>query len=196
MSTNEYSLTVREEVKNHRIANGDDLDTTPETNALIDSLIDAVSSRFESKCDRQFLSRDYTEVYDGKGASILYPNQYPITAVTSIKDSSDWDWDNTTAVSGTEYRVVNSNSIVFKSTANSMGDYPQNVQLVYTAGYTTVPYDLENACISEVLRAMEKIGELAISEKRSQDFLLKYIATSFLAETETTLKRYKRRGAY
>ena len=194
MALDTYALTTREAVHAHRIANGERLNTTPETNNLIDNLINAVSARFESYCDRKFKSRSYTEYLDGKGWSVIYPKQYPITEVTSIYDDGTWTWDASTLISGTEYRIKNDNSIVFKSF--SVGDYEQNLKLTYTAGYTTIPYDLENACINEVLRAMGKIENLELEEKRSNEYLLKYITNSFLTETRMTLDRYRRKVAW
>jgi len=196
MALDQYALTTREVVHSHRIANGERLNTTPETNNLIDNLINAVSARFESYCDRKFKSRDYTEYQDGKGLDVLYPKQYPITSVSGIYDDSNWEWGAATLVSGTEYRIKNDNCVVFKSSASALGDYSQNVKIVYTGGYSTIPYDLENACVNEVLRALGKIENLELEEKRSNEYLLKYITNSFLKETRMTLDRYRRKVAW
>lgn len=196
MSVDEYALTTRETVHVYRIANGEKLNTTPDTNILIDNLINAVSKRFESFCDRKLLTRTFTEYYDGMGYTTLYPTQYPVTSVTALYDDSAWVWGSDTLVSGTTYRIANDNSIVFNSSSTGLGDYKQNVKLVYVAGYETTPYDLELACVHEILRAMERLEEISISEKRSNDFMLKYIVSPFLESTKLVLERYKRKGAF
>jgi len=196
MSIDTYALTSREAVHAYRIANGERLNTTPETNTLIDNLINAVSARFESYCDRKFKSREYTEYHDGGGHSVLYPDQYPITSISGIYDDSNWSWAESSKIDSTQYRIVGDNSIVFKSTANVMGDYRQNIKLIYTAGYSTLPYDLENACILEIMRAMGRLEDLEVSEKRSNENLLKYVASDFLPETRSVIEKYRRKVAF
>ena len=195
MSVNDYALTTRARVQEYRVANGETLDSTPEINTQIDNLINSVSSRFESHCDRHFVSRAYTEYLDGKGSSVIYPKQYPITAVESTHSDSGCKWLVKDLINSDNYRVVDENSIVLKS-GMMFPDAVQNIKLVYTAGYTDIPYDLENACINEVLRTLNTFEEIGVSEKRSNDFLIKYITNSFLDETATVLNRYRRKQVY
>lgn len=196
MTIDEYALTTRVAVLNHRVANGEILKATPETDNVIDTLINSVSSNFESYCDRKFLTRTYTEYYNGKGHSVFYPNQYPVTDIIELYDDSTWEWGSGTLISGTNYRIADENSIVFKSTAYSLSEGIQNIKLTYVAGYETIPYELETACINEVLRALERIPELALFEKRSNEYLIKYVVSPYLEDTKLVLDKYKRNGAY
>lgn len=191
----DYALTTRSRVQEYRVANGEELQTTPEINTQIDNFINAVSVRFESYCDRKFVSRTHTEYLDGKGARILYPKQYPITSVTSIHDDMDWVWADSTLISSDNYRIADDNSIVFKSNT-TVADARQNIKLVYDAGYSDIPYDLEDACINEVLRILNIFPELGVDEKRSNDYLIKYTKEPFMSETVLVLNKYRRKGAY
>ena len=120
-------------------------DTTRD--AQVTTLIDSISARFETYCDRKFNSASYTEYYNGERGPYMYLDQYPITVITSIYDDTSWVWGSGTLVSGTNYRIANNQGVVFKYGV-SIGE--QNIKVAYTAGYTTIPYDLENACIEEV----------------------------------------------
>lgn len=83
--------------------------------------------------------------YFGDGET-LYPDNYPIGAVTSIHNDQNWNWDSTTALDSTFYRVNNErNSIVFISSELTEGT--ENIRLIYTAGYgatgaPAIPEDL------------------------------------------------------
>lgn len=191
----DYALTTRSRVQEYRVANGEELQTTPEINTQIDNFINAVSARFESYCDRKFVSRTHTEYLDGKGVRVLYPKQYPITSVTSIHDDMDWAWADSTLISSDNYRIADDNSIVFKSNT-TVADAKQNIKLVYDAGYTDIPYDLEDVCINEVLRILNIFPELGVDEKRSNDYLIKYTKEPFMSETTLVLNKYRRKGAY
>ena len=195
MSVNDYALTTRARVQEYRVANGETLDSTPEINTQIDNLINSVSSRFESHCDRNFVSRAYTEYLDGKGSSVIYPKQYPITDVESIHSDSGWKWLVKDLINSDNYRIVDENSIVLKS-GMTFSDAVQNIKLVYTAGYNEIPYDLEGACINEVLRMLMKFEEIGVIEKRSNDYLVKYVSAPFMEDTLLVLNRYKRKEAY
>ena len=197
MSTNQYALTTREAVKQFRLANGEVLKTTTEINALLDTIIDAVSSKFESYCDRKFKSQDHEEYFDGKNSNVIYPKNYPVTTVTSIYDDSEWSWGSSTLVSSTEYRISNdSNSIVFKNTSGTLGDYVQNVKLNYTGGYATIPYDLEYVCIIEVLRAFDNIKTIGVFSKSEIDTSIALVTEAFLNDTLITLNLYRGKSAY
>ena len=50
---------------------------------MLEQLVNAVSVEVESYCERQFLSRDYTEYLEG-GSDTLSLAQFPVTALTSL----------------------------------------------------------------------------------------------------------------
>lgn len=196
MANNQYALTTLSAIQDYRLVNGESIKTTPEINTLITNLINAVSDKFEKYCGRLFLSREVVEYQDGGIVDTIFTKQYPINSVTSIHYDSNWVWDASTLISSTAYRIANGNSIVFNSASDLSYRSKQSLKIVYNAGYDTVPYDLENACIMEVLRALKKIEEIGVSEKRSSDFFIKYITAPFLEESLQVLNIYKVKGAY
>jgi len=159
---------------------------------MIPTLIDRVQVDMESYCNCKFDSAIFTEYHDGQGISKLFPNQSPITDVTSIHDDSSWTWDTSTLLASADYRIMNENIIVFKS--DILYDYDQNIKIVYTAGYSsaTMPKDLKQACIKEVGREYKHRLDYDITAKTLEDGSVTYVEKGFLASTKRVLGHYKR----
>lgn len=184
MSVNTYSLVSLEEVKEQIKS------TIPEEDDFISNLINRYSTLIESYLNKNVLSREYTEYFDGGGYSELFVNQYPITSVSGIYDDSNWEWNVGDLIDADDYRVTNdANSIVFNTT--TLGDYKENIKIVYTAGYDETPEDIKMVCIKEVARAYTDRKELGITSKSRSDGSVAYLAQSLLEETEMVLDKYK-----
>ena len=195
MAVGTYALTTRKKVTSYRLANGEPLKTSKATDAILDNLINNVTAAFESYCDRKFKTRTYTEYYDSEyGNDRIYLNQFPIEAngITSIHDDLDWSWGSPTLVASSNYRVSHNRYIVLKNSAASFNEGTQTLKVVYVAGYTTIPADLENACVVEVLRLYDAVDNKAIglAGKSCIDTTRDYIITTFIPSTLTILKRY------
>jgi hypothetical protein len=116
---------------------------------LLARLITAVSKRIVTYCSRAFAQAAYTDAYDGKDTLALPFENFPVSAVSSLTidgtviPASPAPTSLNPAVPG--YR--------FSETMLSLiGCYRftrgyQNVIVAYTAGYTTIPEDVAQACI-------------------------------------------------
>lgn len=78
MAVDQYALTSLASVKTYLGISGSDDDS------LLESLIDAVSDRIETFCNRQFSSRDYRQWFDGRRETRFVVQHYPITAVKRL----------------------------------------------------------------------------------------------------------------
>lgn len=111
-----------------------------EADTVLESLIDQASAAIESNCNRLFKSRTYTaEVLNGSGSNILLLPQYPVSNIASLVD------DSITYVVADYYLYANEGKIVLKYAKFS--NTPQAIIVTYTAGYSTIPDDLEMACL-------------------------------------------------
>lgn len=183
---NEYSLTTLNLVKNFMGMSG----AISDTDDLIENLINRVSILMESFMNRNVLSREYTEDHDGKGAMVLFPKQPKITTVSGIWDDYDWEWTDDDLIDADNYKIIDENYIVFKTVA--LNNYTANVRIIYTAGYSSVPDDLVQACITEVSRMYKNRNQIDITSKTLSDGSVSFSDKSFLPLTYTTLKKYKR----
>lgn len=181
------ALTTLQAVKDYLgiTSNADD--------ALLESFINRVTDSFEAYCARKFKSASYTEYHDGKGSDKLFPKQAPITTVTSIYDDSEWAWGASTLIASTEYRIVDEAYIQLKST--TFMDDVQNVKITYTAGYSTIPADVEHACIEQAAWLYRKSkGQLqGVAAKSLADGSISYSARDLLPELKLALEPYRRR---
>lgn len=127
---------------------------------FIQSLITNASAFIQTFVSRIFASANYTETRDGLGClsrKIAFSN-IPVTAVSSVMI----DGVNVPASPdffSAGYRF-NSNFLVLNGYAFTEGF--QNIVLSYTAGYSTTPADIAQACIQMVAlryREAERIGQ-------------------------------------
>lgn len=147
--------------------------TTSNDDALLTSLINAVSVAFVKWTDRDLESTTHTDVMDGPGGSVMVLPNYPITAVTSLKIDG---------VSIPARPAVGEMGFSYNDFSIRLHGYrfPRdfgNIEITYTAGYTVVPDDLKQAVIETVvLRYNERrrIGETSRAVEGQ--------ATSFLRE--------------
>lgn len=111
---------------------------------LIEQLIDGASWAANSYTNRKLKSRALTEYYDGDDSNLLVLNQRPVTAVASVYVDSAWEWGSDTLVDSDDYQVYEDEGLVrFVGTVLPSG--ARVVKVTYTAGYATIPYDVERA---------------------------------------------------
>lgn len=112
---------------------------------LLNLLNEQASAMVEKKCMRTFEETTYTEEeYDGTGEKELILKQFPVTSTTTFKlevnnalDNTD-DWEE---IDTDDYWVDNDQGIVTKITEFMCGK--QRYRVTYSAGYATIPYDLQ-----------------------------------------------------
>lgn len=117
---------------------------TTTNDALLTKLLNAATAFMDTYMEREDVRASArTEARDGNGNRRLMVKHWPVTAVSSVEingqavpASASW------AVNG---YVFDKNSITLRGLV--FEDGVQNVQLAYTAGYTVVPDDLNQACI-------------------------------------------------
>lgn len=189
MSISEFGFVTLDQVKNFMGMSGSD----STTDDLIENLISRVSVLMETFMGRNILSREYTEVHNGGGVYVLFPKQGNITLVTSIHDSYDWDWDDDALIDSDDYRITDSDYITLKGSVSPFSNYTNNIQIIYTAGYSSVPLDIAQACITEVSRMYKNKNSVDINSKTLSDGSISFYDKGLLPITLLTLDKYKRR---
>lgn len=145
--------------------------------ALLVSGVDAAVKRY---LNREIESATYTgEVYDGSGGMSLFLEEFPVTAISEVKVSDDFfgGYDNTTGafesanlvwVRNTDYivRRLDESERNVGELISTRGVWPEgvaNVRVTYTAGYTTVPQAIQQACFlicKELRQSRDASGNL------------------------------------
>lgn len=136
-------LTTKEKVRTQLGMDESATDADP----ILSQLITSSSAWVERRLGQEVLTRTVTETRDGDWTAEIQLQQFPVTAVTSVTvdgeaiparatvDGEGWVLDG---------RRICLTGYTFDAT------YPQNVVIVYTAGYATCPSDLEQAVIEHV----------------------------------------------
>jgi len=118
---------------------------------LIAKLILRITAEIQNYCERKLFSAVYTQYYSGDGYQTLLVDEYPITAITSIHDDDDHVYGADTLIDSGDY-IFNAGSKsancgLIKMDGSYFSRGTENIKIVYTAGYTTIPGDVEEACI-------------------------------------------------
>ena len=85
---------------------------------------------------------------DRDGWTILLPDNYPITSITSIYDDPDWNYTSSYLVAATDYTHTDS-AIYVKDTFNTG---VKNIKLTYVAGYAdnALPKSIKQIMVRQV----------------------------------------------
>lgn len=111
--------------------------TTGDWSRIYD-LTNAVASRMNAETGRKLKARSYCEYYDGDGSNELILRHYPLTS-TSVTIYID----ETRAFTDTDYQVTSTDimldteSGIVRLDGDSFSEGQRNVQVQYTAGYTS-----------------------------------------------------------
>lgn len=153
---------------------------------LLKAIITRVSASIASTCNRIFYAHDITEYQDGEGDSTLVAEQYPINSITSIHDDVERAYGSDTLIASTDY-VYYSEKGLIKLDNYYFAVGLKNIKLVYNAGYSTVPQDLEMACIKRCMAEyLESAGAINVIE--GQDFV--YKPKKLRDEADTIIEGY------
>jgi hypothetical protein len=131
--------------------------------ALLTRLVAAASQYIQTWLGRQIGLADYLEMRDGTGGHRLQFACFPVTAVLSLTIDGQVVPVAAASFNAAGYR--------FSSTQLSVRGYrfnrgAQNVVIAYTAGYSTTPPEVAQACIELVslrYRERTRIGEISRS---------------------------------
>lgn len=146
-------------------------DTSEDTK--LDQWILEVESSVLQWLKRAIVSAERTEYYSGSGRKMLVLRHRPVTAVGSVKvdqqgyfgDNSDSFDDSTLWTRGVDWALPRADASEENGgmlmAVGAGGLWPLgdgNIKVVYTAGYTTIPADLELA-VNSLVGAVRKMAE-------------------------------------
>lgn len=129
--------------------------------SILAFLINEVSKAAEGFAGRPFKQRSWTEYYNGNDRPDLILRVRPVTAVSSLNIDSLRNFSDSTAIDVSANVIVKADAgiLTLWNTYRSFGCGQANVKVVYTGGYTPIPYDLQHAAKSWVAWAYEKYRE-------------------------------------
>lgn len=113
-----------------------------DTDDILTDVIESAEAEVEAFIRFDLESASHTDTVDGQGTSFIVLDHTPVTAVTSI---SYWDGDSWVAlVDGDDYvRMEIKDGATIYLDSYTFAEGTSNYRIVYTAGYSTIPYDLQ-----------------------------------------------------
>lgn len=161
-------------------------------NDLIERLITAKTTAITRYIGyEQILAKDYTEYYNGDGDIRLYLNNTQINTVTEINIDTDWDFGSDTTVGSDDYRISSDKTyILLKDTIFTIGQ--ENVKVTYNAGFATIPTDLAEVCIEEVVRAYNEKLNIGIVTRTDTKGSITRVEKGFMKQSVEVMDIYRR----
>lgn len=145
-------------------------------------LISAISTQIQNWVSYNFTTQSYTRTFNGRGETRLMLPDYPITAVASLSIDG---------VSIAAAADATSCGFVFDEKTIYLRGYRfcrgvQNVAIAYTAGYATVPLDVEQACLEWLKSSWERFTTRAagVSMMKAGGSQIEWGADAFMAGNE------------
>lgn len=178
--------------------------TDSASDAVLESLINGASAFVKQYCGRNFKSASYTEVYDMKqGRRKIFLRQIPVTTITSVKYRSGTPstpiWNAYSSDSYLTYLAPG-----YLHFFGMLPEYPQGLQVVYTAGYLidftnetdavlhTLPIDITMAVNEMVASFFNLLKSGGISTETTEGQTVSYdLSKSLNDKTKSILDPYK-----
>ena len=121
-------------------------------------VITAVSTAMQNLIGRNIAVANYTSTFDGRGRHrIMMPN-YPITAVSSVVIGEFMQTKvpaRSNGPAGATPGFTFNDKFVYVDSPYLFEKGRQNVIITYSAGYTSIPLDLEQACLIWIKAIMD-----------------------------------------
>jgi hypothetical protein len=164
--------------------------TVTTDDALLTRLVSSASDFIQTWLNRTIASQSYTETRDGTGGRRLLFSNYPVTAVSSVQIDGQ-AVPLSTSVSMDGY-VFNGTTLSLRGGTYRFSRDIQNVVVAYTAGFGTVPNEIEQSCLELVgLRYKEK-DRIGLVSKGLAGETTNYTQKDMSDAIQSTLTNYKK----
>jgi Phage gp6-like head-tail connector protein len=151
-------------------------------------LITACSFAMQAWMNRDIIVTNYTERRDGNSNTYMVVSDGPIVAMISVTI------DNVSVPLSTGYGIAgyqtDNNTIYLTNYKFTRGH--GNVQLVYSGGFTTVPYPLEQACIETIAMRWRERERIGLASKGLAGETTAFSLKDFPAQVLTIMSNYKK----
>lgn len=131
------------------------------------------------------------EFRDGDGESdFFYTREYPIASVTGFYDDTDREYGSGTLIDSGDYVWYRSGKVELVSGCFCKG--LKNIKIVYNAGYSPVPSDLQRLATEWVILSFKGLGRLGVSSVSGADGSITMFYEFLTPELKRILRRYRR----
>ncbi len=171
---------------------------------ILTTLVANASAFIERYCGRIFELGTYTETRNGNGSEVMFLRQGPIVSVQSVMVdgvaipaapdaiSYGYVFDERQVYLRGYARVSPSAPGTMIGSVGSFRRGIQNVVIAYTAGYATIPLDLNQACVELVADKYAKRKRIdEKSQTTGQQMTASYDMSDISARVKTVINAYR-----
>ncbi len=152
--------------------------TDSSLDAVLDLLIPLTSAALNTYLGRTIKATDLVKVYRGNGLPIMNLREWPINSLTTV--TIDYLDNGPTAIDGDEFYTDTVGQLRFKPSSHLTQCFSsQLVKVEMNAGYSSVPGDLQLACLMRLHELVQTADpDVLVTEKSVKDVKVKYDLTS------------------
>ncbi len=171
---------------------------------VLTALVNNASALIERYCGRVFEQASYTETRNGNGSEAIFLRQGPIISVQSVSVdgvavppapdaiSYGYVFDDRQVYLRGYARVSPSAPGTMIGSVGSFRRGIQNVVIAYTAGYASIPLDLNQACVELVCDKYAKRKRIdEKSQTTGQQMTAAYDLSDISARVKTVINAYR-----
>lgn len=108
--------------------------------------INSATFEIENFLDRKIIKRTYIEYQDGRNSNRIVLKNWPADKPSELRiDPESVFTDPSTLIDSGDYEIDNDSMVVMPNRLFSKGT--RNIKVVYEAGFTTVPWPIQTACL-------------------------------------------------
>lgn len=156
--------------------------------SLLQNLVSAVSVFIQSWTGCVFAPADYSEIRNGNGREGLAFTYGPVTAVISVSI----DGQTIAASAGWPCAGYSFDESTLHLSGSCFTRGRRNVQITYSAGYTTIPLDVAQACIELVAVHYKLRDKSGLVSEAAMQQTTNYLQTDMPASARVMLNPYRR----
>jgi hypothetical protein len=135
----------------------------PTDDELLTRLLDASAELIERSCSRVFGATIFSETRDGNGLDFMVFSNRPVVSVGSLTINGQTVPQSANYASG-GWVLASAWKIALRGSYR-FHEGIQNVSVIYTAGYATIPPDLTQACCLVAALAYKERDRMGIDSK-------------------------------
>lgn len=151
-----YDLITKDQIKDWLDVGSDTKDD------FFESLASIVTDVIETYTDKKFITRQFTEYYDGMGKDSINLKNYPVYAIVSLNDDPDRAFGSSDEIASTDYLLYSEEGVVkLWNDESTFLNAIQNVKVIYKAGYSRFHVEDERNNYIDFCESATAVGTLS-----------------------------------
>lgn len=164
--------------------------TSPDSDSLLERLISAASDYIQTWLNRDIALASYVSRRDGTGGTRLMLRNYPVVAMSSVVvDGQSVPFSTDGIRPG---YIFNDTSVMLVGNGYRFNRGYSNVLISYTAGFSSIPTEIEQAAIELISLRYKEKDRIGIISKGLAGETISYTQKDFTDSIENALKNYKK----